>query len=200
MSAVSKRIKQLVARGVDEDAAWDQAFAEQKKLFDRWEAENLADFMEGHPRFPRGSATTFTRRRCAENTAALRVMELDGLKPRKCPRTFVELDDEIAAYEARTGKKYSAANVDEWERRNKILRGELDDYDDLLDPQPKKAKKPKKPKGSQISRIVDAIDSLAGPQDWTKSGKPRVRSLEKILGFDITAAQRDSAHKAYKKG
>jgi len=48
--------------------------------------------------------------------------------------------------------------------------------------------------------IVDAIRDLleADPERaddayWTKSGKPDVKALETLLGFDISAAERDAA-------
>lgn len=46
--------------------------------------------------------------------------------------------------------------------------------------------------------IVAAIGGL-DPADkalWTKGGKPSVKALEKVLGLDITEAERDAAHEA----
>ena len=34
---------------------------------------------------------------------------------------------------------------------------------------------------------------------WTATGKPRVDALEKAVGFDITAAERNAAWKAHRK-
>lgn len=48
-------------------------------------------------------------------------------------------------------------------------------------------------------RLVHAIGVIDGnPADFTKSGKPRVKSLERVLGLDISAADRDQAWKTYK--
>jgi hypothetical protein len=33
----------------------------------------------------------------------------------------------------------------------------------------------------------------ANPMDFSRDGTPKVRSIERILGYDITAAERDSA-------
>jgi len=48
--------------------------------------------------------------------------------------------------------------------------------------------------------IVDAIRDLiesdperADDSIWTKSGKPDIKALESLLGFDVTAAERDAA-------
>ena len=53
-----------------------------------------------------------------------------------------------------------------------------------------------KPQGDELhAAIQDAIGRLdpADSTKWTKGGKPDVKALEKLLGFDITAAERDSA-------
>ena len=48
------------------------------------------------------------------------------------------------------------------------------------------------------TRIVHAIGVIDGnAEDFTKAGPPRVRSLKRVLGFDVTAAQRDAAWDAY---
>ena len=44
--------------------------------------------------------------------------------------------------------------------------------------------------------IVGAMRLLieeANPMDFSRDGTPKVRSIERILGYDITAADRDSA-------
>ena len=47
-----------------------------------------------------------------------------------------------------------------------------------------------------VAVIRDLIDSDPEKADetlWTKSGKPDVKALEALLGFDISAAERDAA-------
>lgn len=51
------------------------------------------------------------------------------------------------------------------------------------------------------TRIVHAIGVLDGNAEaFTKSGKPRVKAIERLLGTDISAAQRDAGWKAYRAG
>ena len=50
-------------------------------------------------------------------------------------------------------------------------------------------------------RIVSAIGLLDGTASaFTKGGVPRVRAIEKLIGDDITAAQRDAGWAAYSAG
>ena len=54
----------------------------------------------------------------------------------------------------------------------------------------------KRPEGDALQAAIRAaIEALdpANPECWTKGGKPDVRALEKVLGFDITAPERDAA-------
>ena len=54
---------------------------------------------------------------------------------------------------------------------------------------------PAAPGGADIADIVAAINRL-DPVDksaWTAGGKPQVAALEKIIGRDISAADRDTA-------
>ena len=46
-----------------------------------------------------------------------------------------------------------------------------------------------------IDAILDAIDALIPTSEtaWTKDGKPQVVALERALGYDISAADRDAA-------
>lgn len=48
---------------------------------------------------------------------------------------------------------------------------------------------------NRIDQICDAIEKLDpdNSEQWTNSGKPQVREVEAILGFDISAAERDQA-------
>jgi len=49
--------------------------------------------------------------------------------------------------------------------------------------------------------IVDVI-AVLDPEDaqlWTKSGAPVVAALERVLGHDITAAERDAAWEGYER-
>ena len=52
------------------------------------------------------------------------------------------------------------------------------------------------------ARIIAAIGELDpdNPEHFTKGGKPEVKALEAILGFDITAAERDAAWAAFQEG
>lgn len=65
---------------------------------------------------------------------------------------------------------------------------------------PAKSKKPveveEKAEDTRELAIVKAIKTLveeADPSHFGKDGTPKVRAVEKILGYDITAAERDSA-------
>lgn len=44
----------------------------------------------------------------------------------------------------------------------------------------------------EATTIEEAI-ALLSKDDYSQSGKPKVRAIESILGYDITAAQRDEA-------
>lgn len=44
----------------------------------------------------------------------------------------------------------------------------------------------------RLQKIVAAIKQLK-PEDFTQAGPPKVEAIEKILGFDINAAERDEA-------
>jgi len=59
-------------------------------------------------------------------------------------------------------------------------------------------KGPPKPTGEDlIKAIALAIAGLDPEEDYTKSGDPNVRSLEKLLGYDISAEDRDAAFALY---
>jgi hypothetical protein len=50
--------------------------------------------------------------------------------------------------------------------------------------------------------VVDAITLLvekANPRDFNRFGTPKVRSIERILGYDITAVDRDVAWETYQE-
>lgn len=56
--------------------------------------------------------------------------------------------------------------------------------------------------GKQVKRvanIVDAIDKLDPETDFTGSGLPEVKALEGVLGYDITAKERDDAWTLYQE-
>jgi len=44
-----------------------------------------------------------------------------------------------------------------------------------------------------IRDLLEADPERADESTWTKSGKPDVKALESLLGFDISAAERDAA-------
>ena len=48
-----------------------------------------------------------------------------------------------------------------------------------------------------IELIVEAIGELDPEDGFTESGVPRVNALEEIVGFDITAEDRDEAWELY---
>lgn len=50
-------------------------------------------------------------------------------------------------------------------------------------------------KRNKIDIIADAIEQLSpgNTEQWTTDGKPSVKELEQITGFDISAAERDEA-------
>ncbi len=117
------RVDDLTAAGMDLDEAVEQAAREQAELWDAWEAENGIDFRHGHPRFPKGSQDR-RGRRMARNAACLAIMIAQGQEPLKDP-AYIELDQEIAEYEAASGKSYDPEMVVEHELRNAILCGEV---------------------------------------------------------------------------
>ena len=49
---------------------------------------------------------------------------------------------------------------------------------------------------SREEKVAAAVKSMDRNNKalWTKGGKPRVEAIEKIVGFDITMAERDAAH------
>ena len=53
---------------------------------------------------------------------------------------------------------------------------------------------------TKAEKTVHAIAIIDGnPAAFTKSGKPRVKALESVLGFGISAADRDAAWKVYRE-
>lgn len=49
-----------------------------------------------------------------------------------------------------------------------------------------------KPEGEElIAAIVTAVDALDPDEDFTRTGEPAVTALERALGYDISAAERD---------
>lgn len=64
------------------------------------------------------------------------------------------------------------------------------------------AAKPAKPEGEALmGAIAEVIKDLDqdSEEHFTKSGAPIVSAIEKVLGYDITAAERDAAWAAIKK-
>jgi len=58
-------------------------------------------------------------------------------------------------------------------------------------------------KTQQTDPIFDAINLLveeANPKDFGRDGTPKVRAVEKILGYDISAPGRDAAWAEFQKG
>ncbi len=56
---------------------------------------------------------------------------------------------------------------------------------------------PRKPEdgdqlGEAIRSATDQLDADDG-EAWTKSGKPKTEAIEAILGYSVTAAERDAA-------
>lgn len=58
--------------------------------------------------------------------------------------------------------------------------------------------RPEQSATSRAAAIADAIKGLdrADESKWTKSGKPTTEALEAVLGFSVTASERDAAHAA----
>lgn len=48
---------------------------------------------------------------------------------------------------------------------------------------------------ARLDEIADAIRGLDrdNPELWTNSGKPQVSAIEAVLGYDISASERDAA-------
>ena len=114
----------LIKEGMTWEAAWAEASARLEETFERWEAENKVDFESGHPRFPRQwtkRGQTLVCNQAAYDDQA----SLANVTPVKCPVNWVELDDEIDAWEERTGKTYNPRMDTEWDKRNAILNGEV---------------------------------------------------------------------------
>ena len=53
-------------------------------------------------------------------------------------------------------------------------------------------------RASEVVAAIGVLVAEGNPIDFNRSGSPQVRSLEKILGYDISNAERDSAWKTYK--
>lgn len=64
-----------------------------------------------------------------------------------------------------------------------------------VEPDPARSTKPTGDK--LIAAIAIAIGDLDPEEDYTKGGDPNVRSLEKILGYDISAEDRNAAFALY---
>jgi hypothetical protein len=56
-----------------------------------------------------------------------------------------------------------------------------------------KSKVVEAPKSSNTLDAMALLIEEANPMDFSRDGTPKVRSIERILGYDITAAERDSA-------
>ena len=81
--------------------------------------------------------------------------------------------------------------------RERLGMAEEQDDEAVLPPAPTDPPpKPNEVEPAEVKSVDWAISTLidAGrASDFTKSGKPRVRAIEKLLGYDITAAQRNAA-------
>ncbi len=51
----------------------------------------------------------------------------------------------------------------------------------------------------RIPSIVAAISELDPGKHFTLAAKPECSALEELLGFEVTAGERDMAHEAFKK-
>lgn len=51
---------------------------------------------------------------------------------------------------------------------------------------------------AELTGAIAAVMPQLGKDGWTKEGAPDVQALEKALGYDITAAERDAAVKSLK--
>lgn len=67
---------------------------------------------------------------------------------------------------------------------------------------PEAPEPPVKPTGKDLDAalagVIKTLD-LKDPEPWTGTGAPSVAVLEKILGYDVTAAERDAAWDAVRK-
>lgn len=52
---------------------------------------------------------------------------------------------------------------------------------------------PRRPEGEALTEAIIDVIGLLGPGDFGQSGAPNVKPLEALLGFDITAEDRDTA-------
>lgn len=81
-----------------------------------------------------------------------------------------------------------------------IAKVQAEEAEKKVEAQPEEKKGPVKPasKGELYAAIRDAADQLDvdDEDNFTATGKPQVAALEKILGYDITAAERDAAMEA----
>lgn len=50
-----------------------------------------------------------------------------------------------------------------------------------------------------MQTIMDAIGQLKQPDDFTQSGRPRIKSLEPILGFEISTADLNPAWERFQE-
>lgn len=67
-------------------------------------------------------------------------------------------------------------------------------YKELPEPGDSAPVKPRKPTGEALTRaITEAIATLDPDEDFTRAGLPSLTSLERVLGFDVSADERSAA-------
>ncbi|GAB4373804.1 MAG: hypothetical protein Kow00114_35950 [Kiloniellaceae bacterium] len=61
----------------------------------------------------------------------------------------------------------------------------------------RKPAKPVKPEGDDLTAAIAAAIGKLAEGDFGKDGVPNVKPLEKALGYDVTAAERDAGWAAF---
>ena len=67
-------------------------------------------------------------------------------------------------------------------------------YKELPEPSASAPAKPRKPTGEALTRaIIEAVDTLDPDEDFTRAGLPSLTSLERVLGYAVSADERAAA-------
>lgn len=74
-------------------------------------------------------------------------------------------------------------------------------YKELPEPSDSAPAKPRKPTGEALTRAInEAIATLDPDEDFTRGGLPSLTSLERALGYDVSADERATALEAMDAG
>lgn len=133
--------------------------------------------------------------RLSENDMRLRRFSVDDLGGGVCEilkEVHFRAGDEFE-FKGELPKKYAVTRIDDYEPVNIAHSGGVEDEADEI-----AAEIEAETESDTLELIVEAIAEL-GEDDYTTTGLPEVKSIERVLGVDITAAQRGQAWKLYQE-